>query len=76
MVMDLQDVKTTLADGIASKQIRLLGSSSAPLTVGNSTREYDDEDDEEDDDDEDRLRQASLPVLIWLSGSANQFSGR
>ncbi|KDQ11412.1 hypothetical protein BOTBODRAFT_35302 [Botryobasidium botryosum FD-172 SS1] len=36
MVMDLQDLKSTLADGIANKEIRLLGSSSAPLTVGKS----------------------------------------
>jgi transcription elongation factor SPT6 len=42
----------------------------------NGTNGIDDSSEEEDDDDEDRLRQASLPVLTWLSGSANQFSGR
>lgn len=33
MVMDLQDAKGTLAEGIAKSNIRLLGSSSQPLTV-------------------------------------------
>ncbi|KAM0747297.1 DUF663-domain-containing protein, partial [Meredithblackwellia eburnea MCA 4105] len=33
MVMDLQDVNTTLGDGIARSEIRLFGSSTAPLTV-------------------------------------------
>ena len=33
MVMDLQDVNQTLGDGIAASEIRLFGSSSAPLTV-------------------------------------------
>jgi ribosome biogenesis protein BMS1 len=33
MVMDLQDVNTTLGDGIAASEIRLFGSSKAPLVA-------------------------------------------
>lgn len=48
MVMDLQDVNTTLGDGIAASEIRLFGSSSAPLQAPGS----DDEDFESDDDED------------------------
>lgn len=51
MVMDLQDAKVTLEDAVANSQIRLLGSSSAPLTMDQSGTS-EDEDDEEDDSDE------------------------
>ena len=44
MVMDLQDVTRSLADGISKSQIQLLGTSSAPLQV-----ERDDSDADEDD---------------------------
>ena len=48
MVMDLQDVSTTLEDSVAQSQIRLLGTSSRNLTIGRSAME-DDEDESQDD---------------------------
>ncbi|KZT51500.1 DUF663-domain-containing protein [Calocera cornea HHB12733] len=56
MVMDLQDVRSTLNDGLAHSQIRLLGSSSVPLTGapldgGGDGEDEDDEDEEDEDDD-------------------------
>ncbi|OCH92588.1 DUF663-domain-containing protein [Obba rivulosa] len=52
MVMDLQDVRETLEDGVARSQIKLLGSSSKPLAVdpGPSRSHMDDSDDEDDDE--------------------------
>ncbi|KAG5651271.1 hypothetical protein H0H81_009237 [Sphagnurus paluster] len=47
MVMDLQDVGSTLEDAVAKSQIRLFGSSSKNLTV--DTNMDDEEDDDEDD---------------------------
>ncbi|EJD50622.1 DUF663-domain-containing protein [Auricularia subglabra TFB-10046 SS5] len=46
MVMDLQDVTHDLADGISRSQIQLLGTSSAPLKVGDDSDDggYSDED--------------------------------
>lgn len=61
MVMDLQDVNTTLGDGIAKSEIRLFGSSTAPLTAPTADQEFDfsdtdadlrEEDFDSDDDDD------------------------
>ncbi|KAF8158573.1 GTP binding protein [Crassisporium funariophilum] len=56
MVMDLQDVSTTLEDQVAQSNIRLLGTSSHALTVDPAANDNDfDEEDEEglsDDEDE------------------------
>ncbi|KZP01321.1 DUF663-domain-containing protein [Calocera viscosa TUFC12733] len=54
MVMDLQDVRSTLNDGLAQSQIRLLGSSSVPLTgtLDDDDEDGEDEDDAEEDEDE------------------------
>lgn len=52
MVMDLQDVHTTLADGIAKSSIKLFGSSSKPLSLRPSGSGYDDEDDEDSEDED------------------------
>lgn len=41
MVMDLQDVNTTLGDGIAKSEIRLFGSSKAPLVAPTADQEFD-----------------------------------
>ncbi|RXW21073.1 hypothetical protein EST38_g4783 [Candolleomyces aberdarensis] len=49
MVMDLQDVNSTLDDAVARSQIRLFGSSSQPLIVGS---ENDDGSEDEESDDE------------------------
>ena len=49
MVMDLQDVSATLEDQVAQSNIRLFGTSSQVLTVG----QQDDEEDDSSDDDED-----------------------
>ncbi|GLB38154.1 putative protein of unknown function (DUF663) [Lyophyllum shimeji] len=48
MVMDLQDVNSTLEDAVARSQIRLLGTSSRNLTVENDVGMEDDGDDELD----------------------------
>jgi ribosome biogenesis protein BMS1 len=53
MVMDLQDVNTTLGDGIAKSEIRLFGSSTAPLTAPSAADQAFDFDDDEDSDDGD-----------------------
>ncbi|KAG8904797.1 Glycoside hydrolase 2 (Mannanase, beta-galactosidase) [Tulasnella sp. 403] len=50
MVMDLQDARDTIADNIQRSEIRLLGSSKTPLTVGTSTAN--DDEDASDDGDE------------------------
>jgi ribosome biogenesis protein BMS1 len=50
MVMDLQDVTSTLADGISHSHIRLLESSSAPLTT--REEQLSDEGEEDSDDSE------------------------
>ncbi|KAI0643103.1 hypothetical protein C8Q79DRAFT_916230 [Trametes meyenii] len=54
MVLNLQDVNSTLEDQVAKSQIRLFGSSSQPLSVeaGPSTLRSEDESDEENDEDE------------------------
>jgi ribosome biogenesis protein BMS1 len=52
MVMDLQDVGSTLEDAVAKSQIRLFGTSSKHLTVDPSSSmdvDIDDEDENEDD---------------------------
>ncbi|KAI6042628.1 DUF663-domain-containing protein [Pisolithus marmoratus] len=68
MVLDLQDVDVTLADTVSRSQIKLLGSSSMPLTVeahddreDNDSLADDSEEDEEgtDESDEDDLSGAS-----------------
>ena len=51
MVMDLQDVSATLEDQVAQSNIRLFGTSSQVLTVG----QQDNEDDSSDDDDDEGL---------------------
>ncbi|TFY55778.1 hypothetical protein EVJ58_g8034 [Rhodofomes roseus] len=52
MVMDLQDVKTTIEDQVAQSQIRLFGSSSRPLSVqAGPSRLPDDSDDSDDGSD-------------------------
>ncbi|KAF8507370.1 GTP binding protein [Hysterangium stoloniferum] len=62
MVIDLQDASTSLADGIKKSNIRLFGSSAAPLVVDGGSGEEDDDDndsglgseaDSEEDADED-----------------------
>ncbi|KAI0629911.1 DUF663-domain-containing protein [Trametes polyzona] len=55
MVLDLQDVNSTLDDQVAKSQIRLFGSSSQPLSVeaGPSTLRSDEESDEDVSDEED-----------------------
>jgi ribosome biogenesis protein BMS1 len=63
MVMDLQDARATLGDGIAQSEIRLFGTSKAPLVAG-SSRDLESDadlsgddiggDDDEDDDDDDQ----------------------
>lgn len=60
MVMDLQDVGSTLEDGVAKSQIRLLGSSSKNLTVNNDDddeepydEDFDSQDEEESDEESD-----------------------
>ncbi|RDX49873.1 DUF663-domain-containing protein [Lentinus brumalis] len=62
MVLDLQDVGSTLEDVVAKSQIRLFGSSSRPLSVqaeagpsrlGSDASEQSDSEEEEDDGDED-----------------------
>ncbi|EKM51560.1 uncharacterized protein PHACADRAFT_150036 [Phanerochaete carnosa HHB-10118-sp] len=66
MVMDLQDINTTLDDAVARSQIKLFGSSSKPLAVdpgpsrlhsGSEDEEDEDEADDmpEDEDDEDEF---------------------
>ncbi|EMD39727.1 hypothetical protein CERSUDRAFT_150396 [Gelatoporia subvermispora B] len=52
MVMDLQDVRETLEDGVARSQIKLFGTSSKPLAVdpGPSRLHMDEGDDDEDDE--------------------------
>ncbi|KAF8064134.1 GTP binding protein [Lyophyllum atratum] len=50
MVMDLQDVGSTLEDAVAKSQIRLLGTSSRNLTVKNNMDMDMDEDYEDDED--------------------------
>ncbi|KAH8104616.1 DUF663-domain-containing protein [Cristinia sonorae] len=52
MVMDLQDVRSTLEDRVSRSQIKLFGSSSKPLEAGPSRLpdQYGDEEDEEDED--------------------------
>ncbi|KAI0726270.1 DUF663-domain-containing protein [Fomitopsis betulina] len=52
MVMDLQDVKSTLADAVAKSQIRLFGSSSRPLSVQAGPSRLSDASDESDVDEE------------------------
>ncbi|KIJ54976.1 hypothetical protein M422DRAFT_153111 [Sphaerobolus stellatus SS14] len=49
MVMDLQDARETLADGVAKSKIRLFGSSSAPLQIADGERDDDDDEDEDED---------------------------
>ena len=51
MVMDLQDVTSSLADGIRASNIQLFGSSSAPLVVGQGEDDSDEEDEEDEDND-------------------------
>jgi len=58
MVMDLQDVKSSLADNIAQVEIRLFGQSSAPIRVNKNTKEEDpdfDTDEDASDLDEDEV---------------------
>ncbi|KAI0366931.1 DUF663-domain-containing protein [Pilatotrama ljubarskyi] len=52
MVLDLQDVNSTLEDQVAKSQIKLFGSSSQPLSVeaGPSTLRSDESDEDEEDD--------------------------
>lgn len=54
MVMDLQDVTTTIDDNIARSEIRLLGSSKAPIVLGEDhvppAADADDEDEDEEGD--------------------------
>ena len=52
MVMDLQDVSTTLEDAVGRSQVLLFGTSSNPLNVDPPTRP-DDEDESEDTDGDD-----------------------
>ncbi|WFD38536.1 Glycoside hydrolase 2 (Mannanase, beta-galactosidase) [Malassezia japonica] len=54
MMMDLQDATSTLGDRAAQGELRLLGDSNAPLSVGRHRRKaFDDDDDDEDDDEDD-----------------------
>jgi ribosome biogenesis protein BMS1 len=54
MVMNLQDVSSTLEDAVAKSHIRLLGTSSKILTVNPSLNiDVDEDEDEEDEDKED-----------------------
>ena len=50
MVMDLQDVTSTLADNISKSHIRLLGTSTAPLTFSSNDIADESGSEEEDDD--------------------------
>lgn len=52
MVMNLQDVNTTLDDAVARSQIKLFSSSSKGIELGPSRRASDDEDMSDDEDDE------------------------
>lgn len=52
MVMDLQDVKSTLEDAVAKSQIRLFGSSSKPLSVQAGPSRLSDASDESEGDEE------------------------
>ncbi|KAH7103390.1 DUF663-domain-containing protein [Auriculariales sp. MPI-PUGE-AT-0066] len=52
MVMDLQDVTSSLADGIRSSNIQLLGTSSAPLVVEDNDQQSEDGDFDEDSDED------------------------
>lgn len=71
MVMDLQEVNTTLGDGIAKSEIRLFGSSTAPLIApapvsasrqrraafNDAVGDHDENDLSDSDDDDDDLRE-------------------
>ncbi|KAI5478527.1 ribosome biogenesis protein BMS1 [Pseudohyphozyma bogoriensis] len=73
MVMDLQSANATLGDGIAKSEIRLFGSSSAPLLApqasgssgerkripafNDAVGEHDDEDDDESDEEDEELNE-------------------
>lgn len=52
MVMDLQDVKSTLEDAVAQSQIRLFGSSAKPLSVQAGPSRLSGVSDESEDDEE------------------------
>ncbi|KAF6741440.1 GTP binding protein [Ephemerocybe angulata] len=66
MVMDLQDVNSTLEDAVARSQIRLFGSSSKTLTV-EPTRE----DDSDDEHDEEQDSDAEEEEDDWMLEEAN-----
>ncbi|TFK38990.1 hypothetical protein BDQ12DRAFT_630112 [Crucibulum laeve] len=53
MVMDLQDVNSTLEDAVSKSQIKLFGSSSKPLTTDSAVNQDIDMDDASDDEDDD-----------------------
>lgn len=53
MVMDLQDVNSTLEDAVARSSIKLFGSSSKALVVDDHTGHVEDGDDQHSDDEED-----------------------
>ncbi|KAJ1303127.1 hypothetical protein OPQ81_011327 [Rhizoctonia solani] len=52
MVMDLQDVTHTLADKLSQSHIRLLGTSTAPLEIGDRDEDEDEGDWSDDDNEE------------------------
>ena len=55
MVMDLQDVPTTLEDAVGRSQVRLFGTSSNPLDVDPSPRPEDEDENEDTDEDDEEL---------------------
>lgn len=75
MVMDLQDASHTLEDVVAQSQIRLFGSSSAPLTMDAADSEDDDDNEEEDeeysDSDSDENMEEEEPQLDISSDPRN-----
>ena len=55
MVMDLQDVSTTLEDAVSRSQVRLFGTSSNPLDVGPLPKPEDEDESEDTDEDDEEL---------------------
>ncbi|KAF6747958.1 GTP binding protein [Ephemerocybe angulata] len=74
MVMDLQDVNSTLEDAVARSQIRLFGSSSKTLTV-EPTRE-DDSDDEHDEEQGSDVEEEEDDWMLEEANTTGENTGR
>ncbi|KAF8318977.1 DUF663-domain-containing protein, partial [Clavulina sp. PMI_390] len=62
MVIDLQDVNTTLADGIARSSIKLFESSSQPLSLHPSGSDFSEDEGEDDGDHDESLTGSDLDL--------------